>query len=258
MLTSLPPASPDGQVVVGRALKAPADSGGTGSSTGGGAQECDSSSMLDALNALRAEHGASLLSWSADLAQQALDVVAKQADNPSCQFQASGVGWEAGAGAGGKRRHAFGCSFPDLCIATAQAQPLHVKPLMPPAPCHLSCSQFALTSHGESQAKWTSLDCVGAVDLWRGVSAGPSVLGTPRHPMPYLQLCAQYAQHDSLVAVSGTLAALSAVGLNTPTPHTSPALPGRRRASTWPAVEAATCRRQLALHRWAGTDELLS
>ncbi len=51
--------------------------------------------MLDALNALRAEHGSPPLSWSSDLAQQALDVVAKQADNPSCQFQASGQ-WRRG------------------------------------------------------------------------------------------------------------------------------------------------------------------
>ena len=74
------------QISTGRALKA------------GSAQECDSSAMLDALNALRAEHGSPPLSWSSDLAQQALDVVAKQADNPSCQFQASG----SGGGEGGK------------------------------------------------------------------------------------------------------------------------------------------------------------
>ncbi|KAI7836919.1 hypothetical protein COHA_009251 [Chlorella ohadii] len=81
---------PGGFILVstGRALKA------------GTAQECDSSAMLDALNALRAEHGSPPLSWSSDLAQQALDV-------------------------------------------------------------------FSLTAHGESQAKWTNLDCVGAVDLWK-------------------------------------------------------------------------------------------
>ena len=73
---------------IGRILKAASVDSGNGTSSG--AQECDSAATLDALNALRAEHDAPPLSWSADLAQQAVDVVRQQADNPSCQFQVRG------------------------------------------------------------------------------------------------------------------------------------------------------------------------
>lgn len=102
------------QVTTGRTLHAASVDSGSGGS--GGAQQCDSAAMLDALNALRAEHGAPPLSWSDDLAQQAVDVARQQADNPSCQFQVrrQQVG-PAGGGAAAGGRMSGGASFADVC-----------------------------------------------------------------------------------------------------------------------------------------------
>lgn len=220
MLTSLPSASPDAQVVIGRALKAPADSGDTGSSTGGGAQECDSSSMLDALNALRAEHGASPLSWSADLAQQALDVVAKQADNPSCQFQASGLGWDAGAGAGG--RGAMHSGAPSLTCTQRTLWPslrtssrsCHT-PLPPALPA--VCPDVPRRVSGQVDQPGLPGGCgsVEGGECWQ-----QRVLGARQHQVHPVGRSARSAR-SSLMEVSGTLAALVLSG-SLPPPSTPP------------------------------------